>query len=80
MAKRGALNVPMVSVAHPGGSWGPKAADALNAADGGWYNPTPAAPEPRTLPLHAIEAHQWPSKCATAPTESATAIRLRAES
>ena len=26
------------------GTWGPQAADALIAADGGWHNPTPERP------------------------------------
>jgi glucose-6-phosphate 1-dehydrogenase len=29
---------------YPRGSWGPQAADALIAADGGWFDPTRAAP------------------------------------
>jgi glucose-6-phosphate 1-dehydrogenase len=29
---------------YPRGSWGPQAADALIAADGGWFNPRRAAP------------------------------------
>ncbi len=32
-------------VAYNPGSWGPKAADALIAADGGWYNPMPTETE-----------------------------------
>ena len=32
------------------GTWGPKAADALIAADGGWHDPAPEAPPPRCPP------------------------------
>jgi glucose-6-phosphate 1-dehydrogenase len=32
-------------IAYKPGSWGPKAADALIAADGGWHNPIPEATE-----------------------------------
>ncbi|MEO8855408.1 MAG: glucose-6-phosphate dehydrogenase [Burkholderiaceae bacterium] len=31
---------------YPRASWGPKAADALIANDGGWHNPTPETPPP----------------------------------
>jgi glucose-6-phosphate 1-dehydrogenase len=37
LAKRGALRVRPCGR----GSWGPKEADALVAADGGWHNPRP---------------------------------------
>jgi glucose-6-phosphate 1-dehydrogenase len=48
--------VDRVLVDHPPclpyapGTWGPKAADALIAADGGWHDPAPEAPPPRCPP------------------------------
>jgi len=33
------------AIVYKSGSWGPKAADALIAADGGWHNPGPEAAE-----------------------------------
>jgi len=33
------------SMSYKSGSWGPEAADALTAADGGWHNPSPEAAE-----------------------------------
>jgi glucose-6-phosphate 1-dehydrogenase len=48
--------VDRVLVDHPPclpyapGTWGPQAAEALIAADGGWHDPTPEAPPPRCPP------------------------------
>ena len=38
------LNARPPTIVYPRGSWGPPAANHLIAADGGWYNPEPAAP------------------------------------